>query len=219
MGYVLGGEQAPKVKLWDSEGTTFKVVNLPSATKLEQWFEPDIVQHKLFNGEIKRYLLGHYYWCELRWDHLSEVEAQQLIDIANHAFRIEFSPHGTKSPDDSGTSSGDNAEDTLNDTSKSWDLNVHAGKVVALGPTGTGSGQMRLIASNSATQLVLAGYWETIPDATSQYEINPAFSVDVLFEGDFKLEYLADKYVGHAGTFKLRSANRIENIYFGQKEA
>ena len=71
---------------------------------------------------------------------------------------------------DDGTSTGTNGTTTLNDTGKSWSINGWANKVVLI-KAGTGSGQIRKITSNSATQLVISEEWTTIPDATSTYAI------------------------------------------------
>lgn len=70
---------------------------------------------------------------------------------------------------DSGTATSGGAT-TLSDTSKAWSVNAHANKVVTI-VAGTGSGQTRIIASNTSTQLTVSAAWDTNPDATSQYEI------------------------------------------------
>lgn len=63
---------------------------------------------------------------------------------------------------DAGTTTGGNTVSTLNDTGKTWGTNAHAGKVVVcLG--GTEVGQIRKIVSNTATQLVVAPDFKTIP--------------------------------------------------------
>jgi len=71
---------------------------------------------------------------------------------------------------DDGTSSGSNDGTTLNDTTKAWSVDGWANKVVLI-KAGTGSGQIRKIASNTATQLTITEVWVTIPDATSTYAI------------------------------------------------
>lgn len=73
---------------------------------------------------------------------------------------------------DDGTSTGSNDSTTLNDTGKSWPVNKWQSPVkVLLIKAGTGSGQIRKIASNTATQLTITEAWTTIPDATSTYAI------------------------------------------------
>lgn len=73
---------------------------------------------------------------------------------------------------DSGTSSGSNSESVLNDTSKSWTVNAFAGKVVII-TSSTGIGQIKKIASNTATALTLETGWTftAIPINTSNYTI------------------------------------------------
>lgn len=73
---------------------------------------------------------------------------------------------------DSGTSSGSNSASVLNDTSKSWTVNAFAGKVVII-TSSTGIGQIKKIASNTATALTLETGWTftTVPANTSNYTI------------------------------------------------
>lgn len=71
---------------------------------------------------------------------------------------------------DSGTSTGSNTTTTLNDTSKSWTTNEHAGKaLVIIG--GTGAPEFRTISSNTGTELTISEAWVSTPDATSDYVI------------------------------------------------
>lgn len=70
---------------------------------------------------------------------------------------------------DSGTATS-GAATTLTDTGKSWTIDEWAGKVVKI-TGGTGSGQFRGIASNTATVLTVDTAWTTNPDVTSVYEI------------------------------------------------
>jgi len=74
---------------------------------------------------------------------------------------------------DSGTSSGtNNTTSVFYDTSKSWTINAYANKVLII-TFGTGIGQIKKIASNTATTLTLANGWifTATPNATSQYII------------------------------------------------
>ncbi len=79
---------------------------------------------------------------------------------------------------ESGTASaGDN--DTLTDSTKSWD-DTGSGEwedwyVRITG--GTGDGQTRQIASNTATVLTVASVWDTNPSTDSTYELYKAYSV------------------------------------------
>ena len=71
---------------------------------------------------------------------------------------------------DFGTSSGSNTTTTLNDTAKSWTVNEFTDKVLMI-TAGTGQGQFRMIASNTATEITITAAFATTPDATSQYSI------------------------------------------------
>lgn len=70
---------------------------------------------------------------------------------------------------DTGTASA-GGTDTLTDSSKAWTVNAYADKVVQI-VAGTGAGQSRTIVSNTATALTVSAGWATVPDATSQYQI------------------------------------------------
>lgn len=71
---------------------------------------------------------------------------------------------------ESGTSSGSNTTTTLNHTGKTWGVNQWTNSQVRI-TAGLGIGQVRNIASNTASQLVPSVAWTTTPDGTSQYEI------------------------------------------------
>jgi prepilin-type N-terminal cleavage/methylation domain-containing protein len=92
--------------------------------------------------------------------------------------------------EETGYSSGGNAASTLNDSRKTWT----AGQFAPSAPftashtpdafytvwivAGTGSGQVRPLTGNAATQLTIHGTWGVTPDATSLYTItrNKGFS-------------------------------------------
>src|SRR5262249_38487192 len=79
----------------------------------------------------------------------------------------------------------------LNDTTKNWAVNQWQGRLVRI-TDGTGRGQARTVASNTATRLTLSAgeTWTTVPDDTSTYVINefspsgasalPGMQLDVL---------------------------------------
>ena len=71
---------------------------------------------------------------------------------------------------DTGTSSGSNTSTTLNDMSKSWVTNEHAGKALIV-TDGTGAPYFGTIASNTATELTVSPAFATTPDDTSAYTI------------------------------------------------
>lgn len=76
---------------------------------------------------------------------------------------------------DSGTATA-GANTTLTDSSKTWPVNAHTGRLVRI-TGGTGSGQVKHVISNTATALTISGAaggsgnWATNPDSTSTYLI------------------------------------------------
>ncbi len=60
--------------------------------------------------------------------------------------------------------------DTLTDDTGRWMPFSHVGRQVRI-LTGTGAGQTRSILTNDRTTLWVAAEWDTVPDATSQFEI------------------------------------------------
>lgn len=82
----------------------------------------------------------------------------------------------------SGTATGAQTTGTLQDTTNTWPVNQYSNWDVVI-TSGTGAGQRRRIASNTAAILTLAGAvtgnantgnWTTTPDATSVYQITPS---------------------------------------------
>ncbi|MCM8595179.1 hypothetical protein [Accumulibacter sp.] len=71
---------------------------------------------------------------------------------------------------ETGTSTGSNTATTLNHTGKTWLANAWTNAQVRL-TGGTGAGQVRTVASNTASSLTLASAWTVTPDATSAYSI------------------------------------------------
>lgn len=70
---------------------------------------------------------------------------------------------------DNGTATAGGAF-TLTDAAQAWTVDEFAGFLVTI-TAGTGVGQTRIIASNTATVLTTTTIWTTIPDATSVYEV------------------------------------------------
>ena len=62
------------------------------------------------------------------------------------------------------------ASTTITDSTKTWEVNRWKNYVVRI-MAGTGAGQYRPIASNTATALTVVGSWATAPDSTSVYTI------------------------------------------------
>jgi hypothetical protein len=59
---------------------------------------------------------------------------------------------------------------SLTNMSKGWAVNQWANSQLRI-TAGTGAGQIRTVASNTATTLTLSSAWSTAPDATSQYSL------------------------------------------------
>lgn len=64
---------------------------------------------------------------------------------------------------------------TVSDTTQNWPVNFHAGDSIAI-VNGPGTGQLRLIVSNTATTLTISPAWTENPGTTSHYSINGALS-------------------------------------------
>lgn len=71
---------------------------------------------------------------------------------------------------DTGTSTGSNTATTLNHTGKTWLANAWTNAQVRI-TGGTGAGQVRTVASNTASALTVASAWTVTPDATSAYSL------------------------------------------------
>jgi hypothetical protein len=69
-----------------------------------------------------------------------------------------------------GTSTGTNTVTTLNNTGKAWTTNQFTNLQIRI-TGGVGAGQIRTIASNTATAITVSASWTTTPDATSTYAI------------------------------------------------
>lgn len=76
---------------------------------------------------------------------------------------------GSSQQYDSGTATSGGST-TLTDSGKAWSTNQHQYRAVKI-TGGTGVGQTRRIASNTATALTVDTAWSTNPDATSAYVI------------------------------------------------
>jgi|GEM_PF-2100003 len=92
---------------------------------------------------------------------------------------------------DSGTATAGGAN-TLTDSGKAWSVNGHAGRAAKI-VGGTGAGQSRRIASNTATQLTVTVNWTTPPDATSQYQILDDVHFAILDETESKVLVATDE--------------------------
>jgi len=81
-------------------------------------------------------------------------------------------------PEENGTATG-GAATTLTDSTRNWTVDMFAAYNVTI-LSGTGSGQTRIIASNTATVLTVNVAWTTNPNATSVYQITESI-VDYVY--------------------------------------
>lgn len=80
---------------------------------------------------------------------------------------------------------------TLTDSGKSWTVNAYARYTVKI-VSGTGSGQTRIIASNTGTQLTTTVAWTTNPNATSHYEIEEPMDMIVPYDDETERTVVRD---------------------------
>lgn len=59
---------------------------------------------------------------------------------------------------------------TITDLTKTWTVNAFTGFTIEI-IGGTGAGQSRVVASNTATDITVTSAWTTIPDNTSSYQV------------------------------------------------
>jgi RHS repeat-associated protein len=113
----------------------------------------------------------------------------------------------------SGTSTGSNTATTLNDTHQDWIPDQWEGRTILI-VSGTGAGQLRTIASNTAHQLTVSRAWTTTPDVTSVY----AFQGDrtrYVYDGFDRLTSVIDA-VGNQTVYQYDPASEVvRTLQFG----
>jgi len=122
--------------------------------------------------------LGCYDWATNAW-----VGGRSVTGVATN-FGTEGQLIGTDSLR-SGTLVSDSAAtaggaSTLTDGAKNWTVNALSNLQIRI-TSGTGAGQVRTIASNTATVITTSAAWTTAPDATSQYVVEGNDDVLLLF--------------------------------------
>ena len=114
---------------------------------------------------------------------------------------------------DQGTATS-GAASTLTDTSKVWTVNAWATRAVRI-TSGTGSGQARVIASNTATVLTVGVAWTTNPDATSTYKIVDDLHVAIVDSTSlvvlFVTDETSDQVVTAGNTFSVPAGTYTVN--------
>lgn len=104
---------------------------------------------------------------------------------------------------DGGTSSGSNTYITLNDTTKTWDINRWKNYSIRI-LHGTGRGQKRRIASNTSNSITIARGWDVLPTNTSVYVI----------EGDSDTMLIS--WGGSAETYQYTTAKNTMFTHHGR---
>lgn len=99
------------------------------------------------------------------------------------------------------------ASTTLTDSGASWTTNQWTGYTVSI-TSGTGSGQSRIVSSNTATALTVPA-WTTNPNNTSVYEIHGNFSAGFVFSDSGNVSL--DTFFGATSS---QYASFISNVTF-----
>src|SRR5437899_1294903 len=89
---------------------------------------------------------------------------------SNTATTLTVSPAWTTTPDATSKYVILQTSTTLQDTTKSWPINLWAGRPVTI-TAGTGVGQTSTVSASTSTTLTVSPAWTTTPDGTSQYVI------------------------------------------------
>ena len=92
---------------------------------------------------------------------------------------VEVSVQPSVGDVDRGTADATSTINRLDDVAKNWGVNIWAGSYVRI-IGGTGVGQARRIASNTASGLVPVNAFSTAPDDTSEYMVYPSEAEEVV---------------------------------------
>jgi hypothetical protein len=116
-------------------------------------------------GSVKFYDFATNTWQSLSQTNLPATVGTDSAMASTAGYKnLSFSPLAT------GTSTGTNTSTTLNNTGKAWTTNQWTNMQIRI-TGGTGNGQIRTIASNTATAITVSAAWTTTPDATSTYAL------------------------------------------------
>ena len=115
-------------------------------------------------GSFRKYDLATNTWTTLAQVNLPATIGTDSVLVTTPSWQGSgFAPFAT------GTATA-GAASTLTNSAKNWAVNQWANYQVRI-TDGTGAGQIRTIASNTATALTVGAAWTTAPDATSVYAI------------------------------------------------
>lgn len=102
-------------------------------------------------------------------------QATTTFKVYDNAVRVDANHEYDSGTATSGTST------TIANTTKAYTVDALIGRAVFI-HTGTGSGQMRVVKSNTATVITVYGTFDTTPDSTSQYSVCANF--EDLYQAD-----------------------------------
>ena len=109
-----------------------------------------------------------YAACSLTSSEVDSSAVDAFIDGAEkRADRVTMTTYW--SVQSSGTATAGTVT-TLTDSGQTWTVDAYANMYVWI-HSGTGSGQVRLVSSNTSTEITVSSNWDTTPDTTSQYRV------------------------------------------------
>lgn len=132
--------------------------NLNPVLGIQQYTEDSGTTHIHKLAGTKLYELVGSAWTDVKTG---------LTNNLSYAKALFYSVDGTAVTSGTATSGTDQ---TLVKTGAGWTVNAYKDKAVVI-TSGTGSGQVKYILSNTADTLTVYGRWDTNPDGTSQYSI------------------------------------------------
>lgn len=173
-------------------------------------FESDSQPSKImvFDGRVSQWTIHKYHW-PLRCFARVKVSGQLVLyagDANGYVWQLyddTCKADGSSAAKETlnGTATGGTIA-TLTDTGKTWTVNAFAGLYVKL-LTGTGSGQVGLITSNTATELTISGL-TTAPAVGTTYAVG-------------HYEQYVEEFWNHFGAPERRKRVRELELYFSNE--
>lgn len=149
-----------------SGGVNDRIIVIGCRTESLRFYNGGYSQTALLFGNLQQ--PTYSVWSALSNFNLNDVTLQTDVNETVRLYRVTTA----------GTTSGDSVTNadifsgtTIGKTGKTWTVNEFNGWRVSI-ISGTGSGQSRVVSSNTATTLTVPT-WTTTPDATSDFTIDP----------------------------------------------
>lgn len=165
--------------------------------------ERDVITLLLANGTytptnttVFSTLFGNYSTAALGYDSMTDSKNRIKVQTERGAAQ------------DAGTATA-GASTTLTDSGKAWTTNAFASYRVRL-VYGTGAGQVRTIASNTATALTVSSAWTTNPSTDTKYEVSTATNDDEVIGMEAKYIIHGEKTQSMVNAL-LKSERRPDN--------